>query len=61
MIRRFFLRLTAALLTLGATVCPADALTKKDGYPKLNKHKCIRCYCCQELCPKDAVILKKRK
>lgn len=43
--------------------CPAKAITmypKKDGkqYAKINYNKCIRCYCCQELCPFGIVKVK---
>ena len=26
---------------------------------KINEEKCIQCYCCRELCPNDAVEIKK--
>ncbi|MBR2986061.1 MAG: 4Fe-4S binding protein, partial [Clostridia bacterium] len=39
--------------------CPAEALQVVDKKAKLKQSKCIRCYCCQELCPFDAVQLKK--
>jgi len=36
--------------------CPPGAIQmNSSGYPKVNLNKCIRCYCCQELCPKKAV------
>ena len=31
----------------------------KDEYDKIRKNECIRCACCQELCPHNAVKLKK--
>ncbi|MCF8008292.1 MAG: DUF362 domain-containing protein [Halanaerobiales bacterium] len=34
--------------------CPSDAITL-DEYPKVDLDKCIRCYCCQELCSYNAV------
>lgn len=30
----------------------------KDAKAKINDAKCIRCYCCQELCPQGAILLK---
>lgn len=39
--------------------CPAKAITVKDGKANVAQKKCIRCYCCQELCPFDAVKFKK--
>jgi uncharacterized protein (DUF362 family)/Pyruvate/2-oxoacid:ferredoxin oxidoreductase delta subunit len=38
--------------------CPVDAITMVDGKPTYDYSKCIRCYCCQELCPTHAVGLK---
>jgi uncharacterized protein (DUF362 family)/ferredoxin-like protein FixX len=38
--------------------CPVDAITMVDGKPTYDYTKCIRCYCCQELCPTHAVGLK---
>jgi len=38
--------------------CPVDAITMVDGKPTYDYAKCIRCYCCQELCPTHAVGLK---
>ena len=42
-----------------ATHCPAKAITIKKGRAKVKQNKCIRCYCCQELCPFNAVRFKK--
>lgn len=39
--------------------CPAKAITVKDGKANVAQSKCIRCYCCQELCPFDAVRFHK--
>jgi len=38
--------------------CPVDAITMVEGKPDYDYSKCIRCYCCQELCPTHAVGLK---
>jgi len=35
--------------------CPAKVITMKNGRPKVALKGCIRCFCCQELCPKKAV------
>ena len=42
-----------------ATHCPAKAITVKNGKARVKQNKCIRCYCCQELCPFNAVRFKK--
>lgn len=36
-------------------ICPAKAITMKNGKPKIDRDKCIRCFCCQEFCPKGAM------
>ncbi len=36
-------------------VCPAEALTVSDNKPCFDYSKCIRCYCCQEMCPEGAI------
>lgn len=36
--------------------CPVDVLTRTTP-PKIQKRDCIRCYCCQELCPHGAVLV----
>lgn len=42
-----------------ATHCPAKAINIKKGRARVKQKKCIRCYCCQELCPFNAVRFKK--
>lgn len=39
--------------------CSAHAIEEMDKILKINQEKCIQCYCCRELCPNDAVELKK--
>lgn len=39
--------------------CPAKAITMGQKRAIVNDDMCIRCYCCQELCPFDAVRIKK--
>lgn len=36
-------------------ICPAKAITLKDGIPAIRRKDCIRCFCCQEFCPKGAM------
>jgi ferredoxin len=38
--------------------CPPQAMKVVDGKVRINDEKCIRCYCCQELCPENAVQLR---
>lgn len=38
--------------------CPVDAITMEEKIPHFDYDKCIRCYCCQELCPEGAIELK---
>jgi formate hydrogenlyase subunit 6/NADH:ubiquinone oxidoreductase subunit I len=38
-----------------------DACTFQEGeFPVIDKKKCIKCYCCQEFCPHDAIALNGR-
>jgi uncharacterized protein (DUF362 family)/Pyruvate/2-oxoacid:ferredoxin oxidoreductase delta subunit len=39
--------------------CSAHAIEETDRVLKINDEKCIQCYCCRELCPNDAVEIKK--
>ncbi|AKB75512.1 Iron-sulfur cluster-binding protein [Methanosarcina lacustris Z-7289] len=39
--------------------CSAHAIEEVGGILKINQQKCIQCYCCRELCPNDAVEIKK--
>lgn len=39
--------------------CPVDAITIVNGRAKMDLSTCIRCYCCHELCPEQAVELNK--
>lgn len=38
--------------------CPPQAMTIIEGKVRIDYDKCIRCYCCQELCPENAVHLE---
>lgn len=35
--------------------CPAKAITMVNGRPKIDRNKCISCFCCGEFCPKGAM------
>ena len=39
--------------------CPVDAITMVDGRAQMDLKRCIRCYCCHELCPELAIDLKR--
>jgi uncharacterized protein (DUF362 family)/ferredoxin len=39
--------------------CPVHAITMTGGKPVYDYNACIRCYCCQEVCPNRAVGLKR--
>lgn len=36
-------------------ICPAQAITMKNGKPVIDRKKCIKCFCCQEFCPFGAM------
>jgi Fe-S-cluster-containing hydrogenase component 2 len=42
-----------------ASCCPPKAITMKDGKPVVDLNKCIRCFCCHELCNFEAVDIKR--
>jgi uncharacterized protein (DUF362 family)/Pyruvate/2-oxoacid:ferredoxin oxidoreductase delta subunit len=37
--------------------CPAEAITLLRGKPHIDYGRCIRCFCCQELCPERAMAV----
>lgn len=39
--------------------CSVHAIEETGRVLKINDEKCIQCYCCRELCPNDAVGIKK--
>ncbi|RQD77124.1 MAG: DUF362 domain-containing protein [Halanaerobium sp. MSAO_Bac5] len=41
-----------------AANCPPEVITMVDNFPQVELDGCIRCFCCQELCPYDAVEIK---
>ncbi len=55
---------TAACIGCGkcASLCPANAITMRGSRrktPYIDRSKCIKCFCCQEFCPKAAMIVKR--
>lgn len=40
-------------------VCPPQAIKMEGKIPRSDLEKCIRCFCCQELCPQKAVRIKR--
>ncbi len=40
------------------THCPPEAMKIADGKLQIDYDRCIRCFCCQELCPHGALITK---
>lgn len=38
-----------------AEICPRKAITVEDGLAVVDRRKCIRCFCCDELCESQAV------
>jgi uncharacterized protein (DUF362 family)/NAD-dependent dihydropyrimidine dehydrogenase PreA subunit len=38
-----------------ARTCPAEAISFPGEFPLFDYKQCIRCYCCQELCPEGAI------
>ena len=42
--------------------CPAKAITMNEKRrPQVDLGACIRCYCCQELCPKTDIEVKRNR
>ena len=52
---------TAKCVLCGACVlnCSPHAIEEVDERLKINDDKCIQCYCCRELCPHNAVEIRK--
>lgn len=42
-----------------AKSCPPKVITMREQRPTVDLSKCIHCFCCQELCPRQAVKIKK--
>ena len=38
--------------------CPTQAMTPDNGFPIIDYEKCINCFCCDEVCPHDAIDQK---
>ena len=43
--------------TICARACPAQAIEMRDGKARVDYSKCVRCYCCQEVCEHGAIEL----
>jgi uncharacterized protein (DUF362 family) len=41
--------------------CPKDAVKVKGQKAEVTYSKCIRCYCCHEVCPDEAIVLRNVK
>jgi ferredoxin len=41
--------------------CPVEAIAMRDRRPSFDYDLCIRCYCCQELCPQHVIGLKRTR
>ncbi len=40
-------------------VCPPKVIAwEQGGWPRIDRDRCIRCYCCHELCPHQAMKLR---
>ncbi len=38
--------------------CPVQTISSVDGRAQINLSDCIRCYCCHEVCPEHAIVLR---
>ncbi len=38
--------------------CPTKAMESQQGFPVIDYKKCISCFCCDEICPHDAINQK---
>ena len=58
-VTRAFMKMVMASKPAAAKLCPAKAITMKNKLPSIDRKKCIRCFCCQEFCPKGAMKVKR--
>lgn len=42
-----------------AELCPAKAITIRNGKAVIDRGKCVRCFCCQEFCPTGAMRVQR--
>ena len=42
-----------------AGICPAHAIGMKNRLPHIDRSVCIRCFCCQEFCPKGGMKVRR--
>jgi Fe-S-cluster-containing hydrogenase component 2 len=40
-------------------ICPASALSLINKKIEIDRDKCVSCYCCHEVCPKEAIEIRK--
>ena len=40
-------------------LCPAKAITIRNGRAVIDRRKCVRCFCCQEFCPTGAMRVRR--
>ena len=38
--------------------CPLAAMTNNNGLPAIDYKQCIQCFCCDEICPHNAIEQK---
>jgi ferredoxin len=52
--------ITPACVRCGDCVrhCPPHAMTLDQHGVRIDEHKCIHCFCCQELCPHGAIVTR---
>ncbi|WP_407354871.1 DUF362 domain-containing protein [Methanolobus sp. WCC5] len=52
---------TTRCVLCGACImnCSVDAIERTNEHLKINREKCIMCYCCRELCPENAVGIER--
>ena len=43
--------------TICARACPSQAIEMRNGKARVDYNKCVRCYCCQEVCEHGAIEL----
>ena len=44
-----------------AEICPRKAIAVRDGLARIDLIKCIRCFCCEELCEYGAIGITRRR
>jgi len=49
---------TCTLCKKCSEICPKGAIRFSHGHPYVNKKKCIRCFCCHELCTAGGIVIR---